>query len=179
MTVCAQKVLLFVLWFYLSCETEQIQNNEKSRNLYVSRKLPCTKSPNSWLSASSWTESKFKSSWTESKSLVAKILPYFDVLCLWLACLEQLHDVENNALKGQKISFQQNLGGSNIIWMFVTQEKDERCPRKIRLAPSWPHHRPGSLNHTFNPVSKTESYHIPSSEDKVNFNWVPVTTKII
>ena len=136
------------------CETEQIQNNEKSRNLYVSRKFPCTKSPNSWLSASSWTESKFKSSWTESKSLVAKILPYFDVLCLWLACLEQLHDVENNALKGQKISFQQNLGGSNIIWMVVTQEKNECRPRKIRLAPSWPHHRPGSLNHTFNPVSK-------------------------
>ena len=38
------------------CETEQIQNNEKSRNLYVSRKFPCTKSPNSWLSASSCAE---------------------------------------------------------------------------------------------------------------------------
>ena len=50
------------------CETEQIQNNEKSRNLYVSRKFPCTKSPNSWLSASSWTE---------SKSIVAKNLTIF------------------------------------------------------------------------------------------------------
>ena len=85
--------------------------SRKIKNLYVSTKLPCTRSPNSWFSASSWAKNCFSAvqknfsscakdffqlrrrifTQTESKLLVAQISPGFGLVCFWLAFLKREH----------------------------------------------------------------------------------------
>ena len=117
-------------------------------HLYVSRKFPCTRSPNSRLSASSWKRGAF----LQNRILClhfATILPCFGPVCLWLACLKKVHKVIwGNPLEVLNIQwngyYPRTIDGLRYCDLF-TQKKNQFSPWKNRPAPSWSHNLPGSL----------------------------------
>ena len=115
-------------------------------HLYVSRKFPCTTSPNSRLSASSWKRGAF----LQNRILClqfATILPCFGPVCLWLACLKKCaHGHVRQPFGSVEYPMEWILSTNN--WKYCdlfTQKKNQFSPWKNRPAPSWSHNLPGSL----------------------------------